>query len=195
MSCLYYYVAGVDVNKPGIALEFIMVIIVSLIAVVILTYLVPISMVYLIIVALVMILPLSYDIYKAYQNKDKEGKPTGIEGLARTLMAFGIILLLSAAVFIIVTTVTSNLRPLPTNLSSIGLSSAQNSSQAAGADKVIEIIAKNNDAIIETNAAIIEAFKTVLTILGGAISAIIGFYFGQKSKGCEKDGQSDNPQE
>ncbi len=184
-----------DINKRGIASEFIIVIIVSLIAIVILTYLLPISMVYLIIIALVMIVPLSYDIYKAYQNKDKDGNPTGIEGLARTLMAFGIILLLSAAVFNIVTTVTSNLRPLPTNLSSIGLSSTQNSSQAAGMDKITEIIAKNNDAIIETNVAIIEALKTVLTILGGAISAIIGFYFGQKSKGCEKDGKSDSPQE
>ncbi len=147
----------------------------------------PSSMAYLIIIALAMIIPLSYDIYLSYQNKDKDGKPTGIDGLARTLMAFGIILVLGAAVFQVLT-ITTNIKPLPTNLSSLdaqliflNATSAQNTSQAVEMGKMIEIINKNNEAIIEINKALVEVLKTVLTIFGGAVSAIIGFYFGQRA--------------
>ncbi len=139
-----------------------------------------------VIIALAMLIPESYDIYLAYQNKDKDGKPTGIDGLGRTIMAYSIILVLGAATFLIITLTNRNLEALPTNFSSldpnlISLNATSNTTSLGEMDKMIDIISKNNEAVIDSTKTLMDATKSVLTILGGAVSAIIGFYFGQRA--------------
>jgi hypothetical protein len=103
-------------------------------------------LVYAAIVALFMFFPLVYDMRKAYGQKGKpSGEATGFPDLARSLMAFGIIIILAILAFHVLATVTYNVLPST------------------------------------TNNALVEIIKNLSTILGGAVSAIIGFYFGQRS--------------
>lgn len=157
----------------------------------------PLPMALLVIIALAMMIPETYDIFLAYQNKKNE-KPTGIEGLGRVLMTFGIILVVGAAAFQILTITTTSLGTLPTNFSSLGsqlisLNTTSNTTSQVEMDKMIDIVSKNNQAIIDTNKDFVDIIKTIMTTLGGAISAIIGFYFGQKSVAGEKKEQPDKP--
>ena len=93
-----------------------------------------------------MFFPLVYDMRKAYGQKGKpSGESTGFPDLARSLMAFGIIIILAILAFHVLATVTYNVLPST------------------------------------TNNALVEIIKNLSTILGGAVSAIIGFYFGQRS--------------
>jgi hypothetical protein len=103
-------------------------------------------LIYAAIVALFMFFPLVYDMRKAYGQKGKpSGEATGFPDLARSLMAFGIIIILAILAFHVLATVTYNVLPSL------------------------------------TNNALVEIIKNLSTILGGAVSAIIGFYFGQRS--------------
>ena len=79
----------------------------------------PLPMALLVIIALAIMIPETYDIFLAYQNK-KDEKPTGINGLGRVLMTFGIILVVGAAAFQILTITTTSLGTLPTNFNSLG---------------------------------------------------------------------------
>lgn len=108
-------------------------------------------LIYAAIVAAFMFLPLIYDMAKTYKQKGKPGtEVTGFPDLARSLMAFGIIIILAILAFHVLVTITYNV--LPTG----------------------------------TNTALVDIIKNLSTILGGAVSAIIGFYFGQRS--IEKSG-------
>ena len=151
-----------------------------------------------VIIALAMLIPESYDIYLAYQNKDKDGKPTGIDGLGRTIMAYSIILVLGAATFLIITLANRNLETLPTNFSSldpklISLNVTSNTTSLGEIDKMIDIISKNNEAVIDSTKTLMDATKSVLTTLGGAVSAIIGFYFGQRATESREGKKSEQP--
>ncbi len=160
----------------------------------------PLSMALLVIIALAMMIPETYDIFLAYQNK-KDGEPTGIDGLGRVLMTFGIILVVGAVAFQILTITTTSLGSLPTNFSSLGpqlisLNTTSNTTPQLEMDKMIDIVSKNNQAIIDTNKDFVDTIKTILTALVGGITTIIGFYFGQRaaeSKAGEKKEQPDKP--
>jgi hypothetical protein len=152
----------------------------------------PLPMALLVIIALAMMIPETYDIFLAYQNK-KDGEPTGIVGLGRVLMAFGIILVVGAAAFQILAIITTNLETLPTNFSSLDAKLISSNITSQETDKIIDMVSKNNEAIIDVNTSFVDAIKTILTTLGGAISAIIGFYFGQKSVTGEEKKQPDEP--
>jgi hypothetical protein len=111
-------------------------------------------LVYVAIVAAFMFFPLVYDMFKTY---NQDGKPAneapkkgGFPDLARSLMAFGIIIVLAVLAFHVLVTITYNVLP----------------------------------PVINNN--LVDIIKSLSTILGGAVSAIIGFYFGQRS--IEKNG-------
>ncbi|MCE8424581.1 MAG: hypothetical protein J5U17_02245 [Candidatus Methanoperedens sp.] len=83
-------------------------------------------------------------------------------------MAFGIILLLGAATFQIITITTMSLETLPTNFSSLDpksiyLNTTSNTTSLVEIDKMIDIVSKNNEAIIDANKAFFDAIKSVLT--------------------------------
>lgn len=102
-------------------------------------------LIYAAIVALFMFLPLVYDMAKTYKQKGKPAtEATGFPDLARSLMAFGIILVLAILAFHVLVTITYNVVP-------------------------------------SVNGPLVDIIKNLSTILGGAVSAIIGFYFGQRS--------------
>jgi cytoskeletal protein RodZ len=111
-------------------------------------------LIYAVIVSGFMILPLVYDMRKTYNQNAKPSteasKKAGFPDLARSLMAFGIIIILAILVFHVLVTVTYNVVPLT------------------------------------TNKDLVDVIKNLSTVLGGAVSAIIGFYFGQRS--IEKNG-------
>jgi hypothetical protein len=95
------------------------------------------------ILALFMIVPFFYALRKG-------PGPSMIPELSRSLMTFGLILLIGIIVFQLLLAITTNVLPLAITTS------------------------------------VIEITKNVTTVLGGAISAIIGFYFGQRSRSGEK---------
>lgn len=98
------------------------------------------------VVAGFMLLPLVYDMKKTYKQRGRPGPETsGFPDLARSLMAFGIIIILAILAFHVLVTITYT--ALPTT----------------------------------TNTALVDIIKNLSTILGGAVSAIIGFYFGQRT--------------
>ena len=125
------------------------------------------------VIAVAMVVPLIIDMFFAYQRKHKEGTdkesrtPVGMQGLYRTLMTFGVILLVGTVIFYVLALITINMNnPDPTsnvtlqslidmlkNLSAIlgtalatiiafyfgmrGAESAAESATAAGASKVL----------------------------------------------------------
>jgi Bacterial Ig-like domain/Bacterial Ig domain len=117
-------------------------------------YLTTTVLIYAAIVALFMFLPLVYDMAKTYNQKGKPATEAtrngGFPDLARSLMAFGIIVILAILAFHVLVTITY----------SVLLPDIRNS--------------------------LLDIIKNLSTILGGAVSAIIGFYFGQKT--VEKSG-------
>jgi hypothetical protein len=173
---------------------------IALLSAVYLTISLPLSMALLVIIALAMMMPETYDIFLAYQNK-KDGEPTGIDGLGRVLMTFGIILVVGAAAFQILTISTTSLGSLPTNFSSLGtqlisLNTTSNTTPQVEMDMMIDIVSKNNQAIIDANKDFVDIIKTILTALVGGVTTIIGFYFGQRaaeSKEGDKKEQPDKP--
>ncbi|MCZ7394341.1 MAG: IPT/TIG domain-containing protein [Candidatus Methanoperedens sp.] len=169
-----------------------------LILIAVLTSSLPLPMALLIIIALAMMIPESYDIYLAYLNKDKDGNPTGIEGLGRVLMTFGLILVVGAAAFYITTISATSLGTLPTNFGSLGpqlisLNTTSNTTSQVEMDKIIDIVSKNNQAIIDTNKVFVDTIKTILTALVGGITTIIGFYFGTKAAECKASEKKEQP--
>lgn len=100
--------------------------------------------VYLGIMVAAMIVPLVYGMYKFYDT----GKES--EGLVRTLLAFGVILVVAILLFHIVTTITYNIQ-------------------------------NTNPSVVMINNSLFDWIKSIGTIFGGAVSAIVGFYFGQRA--------------
>ncbi len=47
--------------------------------------------------------------------------------------------------------------------------------------QIMEILENNNNAQITLNTSLTEIIKTVATVLAGAVTTIIGFYFGNKA--------------
>lgn len=111
-------------------------------------------LIYAAIVALFMFIPLAYDMFKTYNQRGKQAtegtKNGGFPDLARSLMAFGIIIILAILAFHVLVTITYS------------------------------------TVLPEIRNTLIDIIKNLSTILGGAVSAIIGFYFGQKT--AEKSG-------
>jgi hypothetical protein len=96
------------------------------------------------VVAVFMFIPLVYDMFKTYNRPNQpSGESPGFPDLARSLMAFGIIIILGILAFHVLVTVTYNVAT-------------------------------------PVNPALVDIIKNLSTILGGAVSAIIGFYFGQR---------------
>jgi hypothetical protein len=95
------------------------------------------------------------------------------------LLAYGVIFLLAIVVFQLIVTVTSYIRPLPETISD--LKPFLNLTTKDGNTSILTLIKSNNDAIASLNRGIVDIVKTIITLLGGALSAIIGFYFGNKA--------------
>lgn len=152
----------------------------------------PLSMVLLAIVALAIVIPETFDIFLAYQN-GKNGKPTGVEGLGRVLMTFGIILIVGAALFYLLTIIVGNLGVLPTDFSKLTFTSIPSNVSNDQVSKIVDMVNKNNESIIETTKSLADVVKTAITALAGAITAIIGFYFGQKSSSITKAKPTEKP--
>ena len=106
--------------------------------------------IYLGILLFALLVPLVYDMVQGYRHQDREGKPIRTEGLSRTLLAYGIILIIAILSFHVLITVTNNMQnPSPT--------------------------------VQEVNRSFVEITENMTTLFGGAVSAIIGFYFGQRA--------------
>jgi hypothetical protein len=115
-----------------------------------------IGIVFGLIVALVMVTPLVVDLYLAYSKKrvNETGRVLGLEGLGRTMMMVGIVLVLGLVLFYLLGTFTFTIQ--------------------TGNNKFSE--------------SMFDVIKNTTTILAGAVSAIIAFYFGNRAmeSGMEK---------
>jgi hypothetical protein len=100
--------------------------------------------VYLGIMVVAMIVPLFYGMHKFYAT----GRES--DGLVRSLLAFGVILVVAILLFHIVTTITYNIQ-------------------------------NTNPDVVRINNSLFDWIKSIGTIFGGAVSAIVGFYFGQRA--------------
>jgi hypothetical protein len=122
---------------------------------------VAITIVFAIIVAFAMLIPLLYDLHLAYSKKhvNQEGKLIGLEGLGRTTMVVGVVVLVGLALFYLIGSFSLGIQNHPDN---------------------------------DLSQSMIDVIKNITTVLGGAISAIIGFYFGNKAtvSGIEKGKES-----
>jgi hypothetical protein len=64
-----------------------------------------------------MLIPLVYDMAKTYKLKGKQGtETTGFPDLARSLTAFGIIIILAIIAFHVLVTITYTALPAPINI-------------------------------------------------------------------------------
>jgi hypothetical protein len=125
---------------------------------------------FLIVIAVAMVAPVIYDMHLAYKRKQQSGAsslsestaaPAGMPGLYRTIMTFGIILILGAVIFYV-------LAALNTNIGSINsMGNNMNNNTAT--------------TILQVNRDLTQQLTTISTILGGAIASIIGFYFGNRA--------------
>lgn len=106
--------------------------------------------IYLFILVFALLVPLFYDLIQGYRHRDKEGRPIGTEGLSRTLLAYGIILIIAILSFHVIITVTNNMQ-------------------------------NPNPDVRNINSSFVEITENMTTLFGGAVSAIIGFYFGQRA--------------
>ena len=106
--------------------------------------------IYLGILLFALLVPLFYDLIQGYRHSDKEGKPAYTDGLSRTLLAYGILIIIAGPSFHVLITITNNIQ-------------------------------SNNPAVIRINSSFVEITENMTTLFGGAVSAIIGFYFGQRS--------------
>src|SRR6476646_449808 len=109
------------------------------------------DLIYILIITGAMIAPVLYDMRKGYAHPTTDGRPTYTDGLGRTVMAFAIIILLAILIFNVVTTITYNIHNPP---------------NSTGSDIVKQLVAM---------------VTSIGTLLGGAVSSIIGFYFGSKA--------------
>jgi Bacterial Ig-like domain len=103
---------------------------------------------FLLVIAGAMVLPLVFDMFYAYRKKPKESidkedrAPVGMQGLYRTLMTFGVILLVGTVIFYVLALITLNINN-PTNSASL--------------QSLIDVL-KNLSAILGTALATIIAF-------------------------------------
>ena len=122
---------------------------------------VAITIVFAIIVAFAMLIPLLYDLHLAYSKKhvNQEGKLIGLEGLGRTTMMVGVVVVVGLVLFYLIGSFSLSIQNHPEN---------------------------------DLSQSMSEVIKNTTTILGGAISAIIGFYFGNKAtvSGIERGKES-----
>jgi hypothetical protein len=128
---------------------------------------------FLIIIAIAMMAPIIIDMYFAYKRKQKSStggsatdsssadstdNPVGMPGLYRTIMTFSIILILAGLVFYFMTALSANIASINSNMTNATAT-----------------------AVISVNRDLIQQLTTISTVLGGAVSAIIGFYFGNRA--------------
>jgi hypothetical protein len=127
---------------------------------------------FLIIIAIAMMAPIIIDMYFAYKRKQKSStggsatssssdsteNPVGMPGLYRTIMTFSIILILAGLIFYFMTALSANIASINSNMTNATAT-----------------------AVISVNRDLIQQLTTISTVLGGAISAIIGFYFGNRA--------------
>jgi hypothetical protein len=107
--------------------------------------------IYLFVLLIALLVPLIYDMVQGYRHIEGKGKPpVATDGLARTLLAYGIILIIAILSFHVIITVTNNMQNPDPNVQ-------------------------------EVNRSFVEITENMTTLFGGAVSAIIGFYFGQKA--------------
>ena len=144
------------------------------------------------IIAIVLILPVIIDQYHSYryakapgQGQPIKGTPAPMSGLYRALMTFGIILLIGSIVLSLLGMVTSSvLTPLPNTVDSLSKLASQMKTEGIPpntSSQIMEILENNNNAQITLNTSLIEIIKTVATVLAGAVTTIVGFYFGTKA--------------
>ena len=143
---------------------------------------------FLVIIALALVAPMVIDQVLSYYRGIVQGKdeaPTPMSGLYRGLMTFGVILLVGSVVFYILGILSSSvIQPLPTTINSLAnltrtISESNLSSDSA--QQIIQLATRNSEALIGFNNNMIEIIKNIAIVLGGAVSAIIGFYFGNKA--------------
>ena len=145
------------------------------------------------IIAIVLILPVIIDQYHSYryakaqtgQGQPFRGTPAPMSGLYRALMTFGIILLIGSITLGLLGMVTSSiLTPLPDTINSMSKLASQMKTEGISpntSSQIMEILENNNNAQITLNTSLTEIIKTVATVLAGAVTTIIGFYFGNKA--------------
>lgn len=143
---------------------------------------------FVIIIAIALITPVIIDQVLSYYRaitKNKAEKPAPMSGLYRALMTFGVILLVSAVVFYILGILTSSVvQSLPRAIDSMAdLIRTINASDLpdAAAEQMVQTTTRNTDALLDFNSSMLEIIKNIAIVLGGAVSAIIGFYFGNKA--------------
>lgn len=150
---------------------------------------VPISPYYfVIIIAVALIAPVIIDQVLSYYRgitQNKAESPAPMSGLYRALMTFGVILLVSAVVFYILGILASSIvQSLPRTIDSMAdLTRTINSSNLpdGAAEQMVQMTTQNSAALLEFNSSMLEIVKNIAIVLGGAVSAIIGFYFGNKA--------------
>lgn len=88
----------------------------------------------------------------------------GMPGLYRTIMTFGIILVLGSVIFYLLTALNANIVTIGSYVAS-----------PSGA------MANVTASLTQINHELTQQLTTISTILGGAVASIIGFYFGNRA--------------
>jgi hypothetical protein len=123
------------------------------------------------------------DLSKENKKNYEISKPTPTPGLYRSLMTFGVILLIASMLMYVLGILSTYMQPLNETLNSFKdymkiTNQTTNNNQTAIINNLIVSHADSMNAMSTTMLGII---KDVATILGGAVSAIVGFYFGNKA--------------
>jgi hypothetical protein len=169
------------------------------------------------IVAIALVAPIILDVFFAYRQKRSNGDgPAGMQGLYRTLMAVGIlliILVLSIQMLVIfdanMTQITelltsTNPQEMVSNKVIVGTNYGTNIPPLTTQPHIQSIVTNNNSAqqttnnpidttdtdtlsfwnavnsVLQLNTLFAGMIRDVVIILAGALSSIIGFYFGSK---------------
>ena len=122
-------------------------------------------LVYLSIFILALLVPLVYDLVKQHKwAESKKSICSSMPGLYRTLLAYGIIILVGIVILDLLFVVTSYIQPFPDTVKS--LAPYFGASPQKGNTSMMALIKANTDAIATLNTSLIDVIKTVVTLLG-----------------------------
>lgn len=133
------------------------------------------------------------------QNKlkpDEEAHFISTVALGRTLMTFAIILVIGGALFFMLETLSMYLLPSPSSFGSLYAfcTTCTNSSNTANMTQILDILKSHQQTADEISKSLTEIIKSIATVLGGAVSAIVGFYFGSRAVESAKKAEEEKPE-
>jgi hypothetical protein len=122
---------------------------------------------------------------KGEKNINDVSKPSPSSGLYRSLMTFGVILLIGAMLLYVLGILGNYVQPLSVTMDSAEryiASLPENNPTTINQSAIItNLLVSHGSSINVMSGTMLNIIRDVATILGGAVSAIVGFYFGNKA--------------